>query len=1499
MDSHEQNPEVSLSWEILESLMSRQHAQVNYLFMDDPEPVKGNNDNKNVATVPISLKRMNEKFLNGTYRGIREFVCDFRLMLLNCYRHNGISSRIGRCAEKLELLLEQKLQLLSPEIRTKASIQSTLGFGTAEDELLDCGVNRRRSSGRLFLSGDTRQLTPMRAIIEELEHVTHPGSGGGIAASLISNSIDSNNSMPSNQQQSATTTNITNNLSIDENVGLIIARLSLWERRRHEEELLDSWNEWWIEKNGPKLQEIIYNIPELLEVYQFLWLADPFLGISDCLTIYSNKNNNNNNNNHNLIVNSLNNTNHSRNLSLFDLEIGLCSAPQASLVLNVCMSNLLATPKERNQIVAVLNNNNSNNNGNNVTCNLNIGADSGTDCISSTRRSRNLSNTSTLPVIDYDVWERRLSSRIDSWYRLFWEKGKGVVEWATRRLGLSKGFFDVCGYKLNPLTNKRFHELAIYQQVVIIYALCESTMRTFENLRLSLDKSADWEASNPVYLGTDFFSKYTYIHLPNSIGIDPATSLRIYRISYVKHQPVELNFEKSLNITINRNLDDTSKTEVLNDFIKFENAVAVDQSTNAKRRRSCTKSKQQIQFYEELNKHNTLIMENGLSIPGSVQRLPNWIHPSLARDVYRRWYRVTEQVNSTPSSIVNSSTILSNDQESEESGKGKKRRLSERNSRTVDVNNNNNNTTVANKTTTPNNRKRKHDNDNSDSTTTTTTTITTTTTTTTNSNHVKENVPFGDFQDIDNQIISEFIKKDHCLNPSPYASFNGPTRQFLSLQLSRTAVGGLRFCSKYSSRRNKNTVRTNDDDDDDDGDDDDDTESHSADQNPNDIRSPSVSHYESDDDVENGDNISRTVATTDEVPQVNDKYVDESFMPTRRSTRLSELSKNRTPVNCSINSNGTSSSLPEDQKHGTSEEVVIEQSDMKCNQTFSDKQLTHSDQLCDKISNEDNCDENITKVEENLITEPSSELFTLIAKDSQELNQLLIILRQILSINEEKLNKKQSIDELDLNSDCDNPIEEEADDDGNINNKESVTNKKRTLAEQNENTKNQQTIRLRNAIGSLKSLIANLEELYKSVLNRENERVDAQRLARLRLRKDVEQWEANEAEKSRKQLKMNQTNKLNNQESRLNLLASLQTDLSKDRAERHSRREQLRAQDLTNDEAYESESNDSESNEQNIRRQSNNSPKSITVTMSTDTKTSSMKNINQNSYQAFASRISASGSPKIPISRFNSEDLIPKIRRSFMFDSSKNVSILPRPSGGTPVKPTSPTSLNNNNHNTRSGINHSFPRVSHSTFRSNTPRSPAILRTSLPKTSSSSGTNHPNGVSALNPTTSPLSNKSNISSNVLLSPKSPTSIMATNTSSTSPPPTSITNTNTITTPTSTSSNKTSTPVRKIYRVCNTLFTEDAKPVKIGPNGSLILIPPDSIPLNQRQLARQMISRYHQHVNAISIKPNSNIHSPTSSLSSTSSSSSTLSVPSNTSSLANTTTSTTTVTSNLS
>ncbi|KAK4468794.1 hypothetical protein MN116_007566 [Schistosoma mekongi] len=1424
MDSQENNPEVSLSWEILENLMSRQHAQVNYLFMDDPEPVKGITDNKTVGMVPVSLTRMNEKFLNGTYRGIREFVCDFRLMLLNCYRYNGISSRIGRCAEKLELLFEQKLQLLSPEIRAKASIQSTLGFGTAEDELLDCGVTRRRSSGRLFLSGDSRQLTPIRAIIEELEHVTHPGSGGGIAASLISNGIDSGNTVFCNQQQSNITTN---NLSTDENIALIIGRLSLWERRRQEEELLDSWDEWWIQKNGPKLQEIVHNTPELLEAYQFLWLADPFLGISDCLTIY------NNNANNNLIINTSNSINHSRSLSLFDLEIGLCSAPQASLVLNVCMSNLLATPKERSQIVAVLNNNSNNN------CHLNVGADSSTESISfSTRRSRNLlSNTSTLPVIDYDIWERRLSSRIDSWYRSFWEKGKGVVGWATLRLGLSKGFFEACGYKRNPLANKRFHELSIYQQIVIICALCESTMRTFENLRLSLDKSADWEASNPVYLGTDFFSKHTYIHLPHLLGINATTSLRIYRITSIKCQSVEYDFKQVPKITINPNVD-TYKTEILKDFLKLEESETTThhQSTSNKRRRSCTKSKQEIQYFEELHKHNTTILENGLLIPGSVRRLPNWIHPSLARDIYRRLHCTTEQI-AISATTVNSSTTEQN-QEFEELNKGKKRRLSERNSnqsRTTDINNNNNSS--ATKVNTSNSRKRPRPSSNNDNSS--------------NNNQVKENLPFANFQDIDNQIISEFFKGDPCLNPSPYASFNGPTRQFLSLQLSRTAIGGLRFCSKYSARRNKGVVNPNDDDNDED-DGDDDTESHSADQNVNDNRSPSLSHCGSDDE-EDGDNvISRTVKTADKIREVNEgtspitNCTNETSIPTRRSSRLNELSK-KIPFDCSVNSNRAPStilSLSDSHEHRNSEEPT-EKSEHKSNQTLTDEQITNSELIYDKTSNEannDDGDENLETTEENLVLEPSRESFTLIAKDAQELNQLLVILRQVLCTNEEKLNNMKHFDDSDLNldSDCDDPEEI----DNIMMNGTSVKSKHPSFQQQQLSMTTQQTVRLRNAIKSLKNLITNLEQLYQSVLNRENERSDAQRLARLRLRKDVQVWEANEAAKISKQLKMSQANEKNHQESRLNLLASLQTDTSKDRAERHLRREQLRAQDVTSDEACdESSEYDSESNEQNTGKPVNNSPKSITITIPTNTQTSSMKNINKNSYQAFVSRISASGTPKIPISRFNCQDLLPKIRRSAMLKPSKNAAILPRPSGQ--IKPVSAKRVTTVNNNNRIRVDYAYSHESNSIFRSSTPRTPAILRNCSVKTPSST-MNHSNDVSKLSPATSP---------SPMLSPPSIRTTVYT--SSTSTASTS-----------STPSGKTlSTPVRKIYRVCNTLFTEDARPVKISPTGSLILIPPESIPLDQRQLASQMISRYHQHMNAISVKPNLTTTSCSSSISS--------------------------------
>nr|XP_034996887.1 uncharacterized protein KIAA2026 homolog isoform X2 [Zootoca vivipara] len=59
------------------------------------------------------LLKMEEKFSSGQYKGIADFVADFRLMLETCYRLNGVDHWLSKQAQKLEMMLEQKLALLS------------------------------------------------------------------------------------------------------------------------------------------------------------------------------------------------------------------------------------------------------------------------------------------------------------------------------------------------------------------------------------------------------------------------------------------------------------------------------------------------------------------------------------------------------------------------------------------------------------------------------------------------------------------------------------------------------------------------------------------------------------------------------------------------------------------------------------------------------------------------------------------------------------------------------------------------------------------------------------------------------------------------------------------------------------------------------------------------------------------------------------------------------------------------------------------------------------------------------------------------------------------------------------------------------------------------------------------------------------------------------------------------------------------------------------------
>ncbi|XP_019582708.2 putative bromodomain-containing protein 10 isoform X3 [Rhinolophus sinicus] len=98
----------------------------------------------------MCLLKMEEKFTSGQYGGITEFVADFRSMLEMCYRLHGVDHWMSRQGQKLEMMLEQKLALLSRHLREKTTIAVTSrGYYGLEDEKgTACTSTRRRSTTR-------------------------------------------------------------------------------------------------------------------------------------------------------------------------------------------------------------------------------------------------------------------------------------------------------------------------------------------------------------------------------------------------------------------------------------------------------------------------------------------------------------------------------------------------------------------------------------------------------------------------------------------------------------------------------------------------------------------------------------------------------------------------------------------------------------------------------------------------------------------------------------------------------------------------------------------------------------------------------------------------------------------------------------------------------------------------------------------------------------------------------------------------------------------------------------------------------------------------------------------------------------------------------------------------------------------------------------------------------------------------------------------------------
>ncbi|XP_069132417.1 uncharacterized bromodomain-containing protein 10-like [Argopecten irradians] len=137
------SPELQQGYRILKELMADGNKSVNWHFLeavDSSHPETA--DYYERIKRPVWLGKMLTKFEDRLYETITEFVSDFRLMLENCYRYNGPDHYVSKRGQKLETMMEQKLALLSRELREKTSIAATSGQN-GDENISFSGLRRR------------------------------------------------------------------------------------------------------------------------------------------------------------------------------------------------------------------------------------------------------------------------------------------------------------------------------------------------------------------------------------------------------------------------------------------------------------------------------------------------------------------------------------------------------------------------------------------------------------------------------------------------------------------------------------------------------------------------------------------------------------------------------------------------------------------------------------------------------------------------------------------------------------------------------------------------------------------------------------------------------------------------------------------------------------------------------------------------------------------------------------------------------------------------------------------------------------------------------------------------------------------------------------------------------------------------------------------------------------------------------------------------------------
>ncbi|KAK2513892.1 Kiaa2026 [Columba guinea] len=164
------NPELQQGYRILREFLLEKYRPLTAPFLkpladqasvteEGAGCLSGRNSSHSFQQLPAEmwLLKMEEKFSSGQYTGIEDFVGDFRLMLETCYRLHGVDHWLSKQAQKLEMMLEQKLALLSRHLREKTSIAVTSRgcYGLEDEKGIACISTRRRSMPRNLIGLST------------------------------------------------------------------------------------------------------------------------------------------------------------------------------------------------------------------------------------------------------------------------------------------------------------------------------------------------------------------------------------------------------------------------------------------------------------------------------------------------------------------------------------------------------------------------------------------------------------------------------------------------------------------------------------------------------------------------------------------------------------------------------------------------------------------------------------------------------------------------------------------------------------------------------------------------------------------------------------------------------------------------------------------------------------------------------------------------------------------------------------------------------------------------------------------------------------------------------------------------------------------------------------------------------------------------------------------------------------------------------------------------